>query len=233
MADHGPMHFVLYGDCILRIPQEGLIPKFGSFLLLRHLPLQGEDRVLDLGCGAGLIGIVAARMGHRVVATDIRPACTACASANGLLNGIGNRLDVRTGDLFAPLAEEAFDLIAANPPQMPTPVDRDWGDEQALADNGGPDGWAILERIILEAPGYLKPRGRLVFTLLAFLGVGRALGMLRTAGLEGRVLAREDQPFPRLARERLDHIRGFDVEGNLPAGRPETCGRLVLCGEKE
>ena len=100
------------------------------------------------------------------------------------------------------------------------------------ADNGGPDGWVALDRIIHEAPRSLKPEGRLVFTFFGFLGVERSRDTLRAAGLEPRVLAREGQPFPRIARERLDPIRSGDADGVLPAGRPATCPRLVLCGQK-
>jgi methylase of polypeptide subunit release factors len=100
------------------------------------------------------------------------------------------------------------------------------------ADNGGPDGWAVLDRIIHEAPTYLKSQGRPVFTLFGLLGVQRALQELQATGLDARILARVEQPFPRIARERLEHIRSVDVESALPAGRPATCTRLVLCGQK-
>lgn len=230
-GDHG-IHFFLYQDILVRVPSDTLVPKFGSLLLARHLPLQDGDVVLDLGTGAGLIGILAARRGHRVIATDVVPLCAECVKTNALLNGVGDRLEVRTGDLFAPVDGEAFDVITANPPQMPTPHDREWGDPQSRQDNGGPDGWAVLDRIIYEAPRYLNPQGRLVFTLFGFLGVRRALRTLRASGLDPRILAREEQPFPRIARERLDHIRAVDLEGILPEGRPATCPRLVLCGQK-
>lgn len=232
MADDA-IHFFLFQDCLIRVPDNTFVPKFGSLLLARHLPLREGDVVLDLGAGAGLIGILAARRGHRVVATDVVAACGECTRANALLNGVADRVEVRTGDLFTPVNGEVFDLIATNPPQMPTPPDREWGDAQSRADNGGPDGWAILDRIIHEAPRYLKPKGRLVFTLFGFLGIERALEKLRAADLNPRVLAREEQAFPRIGRERLDYIRSVDGEGVLPPGRPATCPRLVLCGQEE
>jgi release factor glutamine methyltransferase len=225
------VHFFLFEGCLIRVPDEALSPKFGTLLLARHLPLREGDRVLELGTGAGLIAILAARRGHAVVATDVVNACCELARANALLNGVGDRMQVRCGDLFAPMAGDAFDLIAVNPPQMPTPPEREWDDPICQADSGGPDGWAILDRIIREAPGYLKPWGRLVFTLYDFLGIQRALDNLRTAGLEPRVLARETQRFPRLARERLDYLRGLDPTGVLPPGKPPQCVRMVLCGE--
>ena len=226
------MHFFLYEDCLIRVPTEDLAPKFGSILLARHLPLRPGDVVLDLGAGAGLIGILAARRGHRVVATDVVPAYTECLRANALLNGVGSRLEARTGDLFEPVTAETFDVIATNPPQLPTPPDREWNDAQSRMDNGGPDGWLLLDRIIQEGPAYLAPGGRLVFTLFGFLGVERALEKLRAAGLVPSVLARDEQPFPRIARERLEYIRGVSPEAASLEGRPAACARLVVCGAK-
>jgi release factor glutamine methyltransferase len=232
MADRGGVYFFLYEDCLIRVPTDDLVPKFGSLLLARHLPLQPDDVVLDLGTGAGLIGVLAARRGHRVVATDVVEAYAKCARSNVLLNGVGDRVEVCVGDLFAPVADRTFDLIAANPPEMPTPPDREWHDAQSRMDNGGPDGWAVLDRIIQEGPAYLAPGGRLVFTLFGFLGVERALETLRAAGLVPRVLARDEQPFPRIARERLEYIRGVSPEVASLEGRPAVCARLVVCGSK-
>ena len=233
MVERGGVYFFLFEDCLIRVPTEDLAPKFGSVLLARHLPLQPGDAVLDLGAGAGLIGILAARHGHRVVATDVVPAYAECLRANALLNGVGSRLEVRTGDLFEPMRGETFDVIAANPPQMPTPPDREWSDPQSRMDNGGSDGWLLLDRIIKESPPHLKPGGRLVLTLFGFLGIERGMERLREAGLEPRVVAREEQPFPRLARERLEYIRSVSQESAVLTGRPSTCPRLVLCGRKE
>jgi len=231
MPDHEGTHFFLYQDCLLRVPCDILVPKFGSLLLARHLPWREGDVVLDLGTGAGLIGILAARRGLRVLAIDVVAACTACARANALLNGVGDRLEVRTGDIFAPVIGRSFDLVAANLSQMPTPPGREWADLQSLTDNGGPDGWALLDRMIQAAPTHLTPQGRLVFTLFDFLGVERALTKLRAAGLAPSILARAEQPFPRLGRERLEYIRSLDIEGALPE-RPLTCARLILSGQK-
>lgn len=232
MAGGGDVLFFLYEDCLIRVPTTDLIPKAGSLLLARHLPLRPGDVVLDLGAGAGLIGILAAKRGHRALATDIVPRYAECLRANALLNGVGTRLEVRTGDLFSAVAGETFDVIATNPPQMPTPPDREWNDPVSWMDNGGLDGWLLLDRIIRESPPHLKPYGRLVFTLFGFLGVERGMERLRASGLDPQIVAREEQPFPRLARERLEHIRSISLEGTLPEGRPTTCLRLIVCGTK-
>jgi len=230
--DHGT-HLFLYQGLVLRLDEGVQAPKAGTLLLARQVPALAHGSVLDLGTGCGLLALLAARSARRVVATDVVEACVRCTWRNALLNGFEVQVDVRLGDLFAPVTGEVFDLILTNPPQMPTPPSREVGEDEAAADDGGHDGWAILDRVIREAPVYLKPGGQLVFTLFDFLGEQNAFRRVKEAGLSPVIIARESQPFPRLARERLDYIRSIDVERALPlTGTPVTCERLVISGHK-
>jgi release factor glutamine methyltransferase len=84
--------------------------------------LDSGTRVLDLGTGSGVCALAAARHSRHVVAVDINPAAVRCARINALLNGHDARIEVRHGDLFAPVAGERFDLVLFNPPfQLGTP----------------------------------------------------------------------------------------------------------------
>jgi release factor glutamine methyltransferase len=208
-------------------------PKAGSLLFCRHLPLRAGDRVLEIGTGIGLAAVLAARAGARVIATDVVEAAVRCARANAVLNGVADRIDVVQGDGYAPVSGRTFDLICTSPPQMPTPPDRERSDAAAAADNGGPDGWALLDRVIAGAPAHLAPGGRLVFTLFGFLGVKAALARLAAVGLEPSILGQETQAFPRIGYERLEHIRALDAEATLPpAGLPTTVERYVIQGAR-
>ena len=72
--------------------------------------------VLDMGTGSGVCALAAAARGARVVAVDVSPAAVRCARLNALLNDLAERVDVREGDLFAPVGPERFDLVLFNPP---------------------------------------------------------------------------------------------------------------------
>jgi HemK-related putative methylase len=79
--------------------------------------LIGNDaEVLDMGTGSGVGALFAARHARRVVAIDINAAAARCARMNTLLNRLENRIEVRHGDLFEPVAGERFDVILFNPP---------------------------------------------------------------------------------------------------------------------
>lgn len=229
-GDRGTLLFVHEG-AIFRVADGAQPPKAGSLLFCRHLHARPGERVLEIGTGIGLAAVRLARAGARVIATDVVEAAVRCARDNAILNGVEDRVEVRVGDAFAPVAGLVFDLICTSPPQMPTPPDRERADAMAAADNGGRDGWGLLERIIAGAPAHLRPGGRLVFTLFGFLGIKAALRRLGDAGLEGAVLAQETQGFPRIGYERLDHIRALDAEGTLPErGWPATVERYVVQG---
>jgi release factor glutamine methyltransferase len=231
VTDDAGLLLFLYRGCAFRIADGVQPPKAGSLLFCRHLDFRPGEAVLEIGTGVGLAAVLAARAGCRVLATDVVPAAVECARANAVFNGVADRLEVRLGDCFEPVRGQAFDLICASPPQMPTPPGRERDDPAAAADNGGIDGWELLDRVIAGAPDHLRPGGRLVFTIFGFLGPKRACARLEAAGLEPSILARETHGFPRIGYERLEHIRGLDAEGMLPvAGIPATVERLVVQG---
>lgn len=213
-------------DCLFRVPDGVQPPKAGSRFFCRHVTARPRERVLEIGSGVGLAAVFAAKAGALVVATDVVPAAVEAIRVNAAINGVA--VDARLGDAYAPVAGERFDLICTNPPQMPTPPPRERPDATAAADNGGPDGWALLDRLINGAAAHLDPGGRLLFTIFGFLGRKKAFTKVEAAGLIPSIVGRETQSFPRLGYERLDWLRAIDDEGTLPSGTPGTVDRLAI-----
>ena len=218
-----------YRDCVFRVPDEVQPPKAGSLFFCENVAATPGERVLEIGAGMGLTAILLARAGARVVATDVVPEAVAAIRANALMNGV--TVDARQGDAYEPVPGERFDLICANLPQMPTPPERERKDAVAAADNGGLDGWEIIDRVLDGARDHLAPRGRIVFSIFAFLGRERALARLTALGLEPSIVAHEVQSFPRIGYERLEHLRSVDAEHTIPAhALPETVDRFIVQG---
>jgi 16S rRNA (guanine1207-N2)-methyltransferase len=93
----------------------GLDP--GTALLIENLRVGGTDRILDLGCGWGAVGVAAAKaapQGH-VVLTDVNRRAARLARENLSRNRVPNA-EVRVGPSFGPVEGETFDVIATNPP---------------------------------------------------------------------------------------------------------------------
>jgi hypothetical protein len=75
---------------------------------------------------------------------------------NAALNGLSHRVEYLIGDLFEPIAGRRFDLICCNPPFMPVPP----GVRFPLFADGGPDGLAVVRRLLAGLPEVLAPDGR-------------------------------------------------------------------------
>ena len=107
-----------YKDIRLDISPQVFHPGFffSTQLLLQYiskLPLQ-EKNFLELGCGSGLISIVAAKKEARVTATDINPVAVELLQKNSRQNKVEIR--IIQSDLFQDIPEQQFDIIAINPP---------------------------------------------------------------------------------------------------------------------
>jgi len=113
----------------------------GTRLLIKHIQVEPTDRVLDLGCGYGVVGIVAALLAPeaRVTLVDINRRAVDLARRNLRLNAVANA-EVHHGDGFAPVHGRSFDLIAVNPPIRA--------------------GLRLVQRLIEETRDHLSPGGR-------------------------------------------------------------------------
>jgi 16S rRNA (guanine1207-N2)-methyltransferase len=113
----------------------------GSEELIAAMDVTGARRVLDLGCGYGVVGIVAAKLAPaaHVVLTDINSRAVELATQNLAGNDVRNA-EVRQGDGFQSVAGETFDVILTNPPIR--------------------TGNAFLFALIAESVTYLVPGGR-------------------------------------------------------------------------
>jgi len=89
----------------------------GTLAMLSILNLTSSDKLLDLGCGYGVVGIYAAKLigAHNVVMSDIDENCIDLSIKNAETNGV-SEVKVIQSDGFKNIQEKDFTLILSNPP---------------------------------------------------------------------------------------------------------------------
>ncbi len=141
--------------------------------------VQPGEAVLDLGCGNGIVGVVAARlMGARVTCVDASAAALRAARDTLALNGVDALpvgLEVLASDCGAAVLDRRFDVVATNPPF-----------HQGLG-----VAYDVARQFIRDAAAVLAPGGRLYLVANRFIPYERDL-----AGLFSRVrAAHQDNRF--------------------------------------
>lgn len=188
---------------------------------LRDEAVPPGARVLDVGTGTGALALAAARRGARVTAVDISWLAVLTARLNARLAGVPVR--VVRGNLLAPVAGQAYDLILSNPPYVPARAAAPPRHGAARAWDAGHDGRLLVRRICREAPRLLRPGGVLLLVHSALSGPEASLRELRSAGLKAAVAAREFIPFGPVLRARRAWL---DSQGLIE--NAETTEELVV-----
>jgi methylase of polypeptide subunit release factors len=168
--------------------------------LAGRLDIRPGERVLELGCGSGLLSIAAAKMGAgSVVSVDIDPRALDSAVENARLNGFSDRIDVRAGSWYeAVQTGERFDVVIATPPQ--TPGKRLFGPRF-----GGADGTRHLLAVVDGAPSRLEPeRGRLWIMAISIANIPGVMQRLRERFDKVEIVGESQRPFTPREYDELD-----------------------------
>ncbi len=163
----------------LKVTPAVLIPRPETELLVEAVlarvqaRVPPDARILDIGTGSGAIAIaLAAHLPHaRITAVDLSPKALAIARENALSHGLEDRIAFLESDLLTALdPSERFDVIASNPPYVPSldaptlhPQVRDFEPPQALY--AGPDGLEIYRRLVPQTREHLTPNGLLALEI--------------------------------------------------------------------
>lgn len=192
-----------YGNIrIMRFSNVAVPDEYGAFLA-ENLP-SGNGSALDLTTGSGFHAIVLASLGYTVTAIDVSAAAVNATRENAALNGV--QLSVLQGDLYAPVADQRFDVIVAWPPVMPTPQTCASQSYHMQIHDGGAAGFDILERVLQGTAAALAPGGRL-FTLRPwYLDEEKFNRLVFCCGLQCKTLASERFPLGTLSTERLAYL---------------------------
>ena len=157
----------LGGRLTIRQPRRGYRAGVDPVLLAASVDARPGQSVLDLGCGVGAAALCLGRRvgGLTLTGLEIQPECARLARLNAKENGIA--MTVVEGDLAdmpAPLRQERFDHVIANPPYLDRRAGTPAADSRREAAIG--EG-AALEVWVRQAAKRCAPKGRASFIVRA------------------------------------------------------------------
>jgi release factor glutamine methyltransferase len=163
----------------------------------------------EVGTGSGCIcvSILHNVLKATAVGLDISESALSITQKNAENHHVTKRLLLKKSDILAGLTNEKFNLIASNPPYIPgeeipylQPEVKDFEPLKALTD--GQDGLSIIEKIILDSPGFLDKNGFLLMEI-GFNQAESVMPMFSTELWQTVEILPDLQGFPRMVKAQL------------------------------
>lgn len=151
------------GPLELSASEHTFLPSTISHLVAAELEVNEGDTVIDIGCGTGILGIIAAKLGAgKVYCVDFSPDVVDVGRRNAEAHGVADRMEFYQGDLFAPLpAGIKADVIIGDVSGIPDDLAADSGWFPSKI-GGGPRGSELPMRMLRDAKAWLGERGRVL-----------------------------------------------------------------------
>lgn len=179
--------------------------------------LKQPGAFLDLGCGIGVIGITLAKLGlikPPIYASDLSPEAVCLAEQNAQDHGY--EITAKVGALFQPWTGSRFDAIVDDVPgitQEIAAVSR-WFPTGVPCDSG-PDGTALIEKVLEEAPEHLAPGGVLIFPVLSLSNTRKLLAKANKHFSSVERLIRRMWSLPDELKPHLDFLKRLHREEKI------------------
>lgn len=173
-----------YKDLTLEVPESVYYPREDSLLLAKTLGNRHAGKVLDMGCGSGILSILLAK-NNDVTAVDINKDAVKAAIDNAEKNKVS--LKVMVSDLFV-FIDDSYDLIVFNAPYLPVEnEDKQWS-----------GGIKLIEKFISQAKPHLNKRGKILLLISSLTGEKAVLSAFRDNGFSAQTIKREKVPWEEL-----------------------------------
>jgi release factor glutamine methyltransferase len=173
-----------------------------SFWFAEQLPkIVGQNSLLEIGAGTGIISIACALNGARVVATDINPNAVENTSVNARRYGVD--ITARVGDVYSSVkSEEKFDYIFWAHPfnNWPKPV------YDPLLLTGMDYQYQSVQTYLKGAKQHLNTGGKLLLGTGDTADLASILSFAKAGGYTERIIARETLPLEYDGNNEIEYL---------------------------
>lgn len=149
--------------------------------------LQGKS-FLELGCGTGLISVIASRAGAIVTSSDLNPKAIENTKQNAIRNSVS--LSTIQSDLFDSIPPQKFDWIIINPPYYP----RAAKDDAELAWNCG-ENFDYFQKLFSSLHNFLHQTTQVIMVITLRTALDKILAIGHEHGYEFEPIAEQKRLF--------------------------------------
>ena len=151
-----------FGPFDLKVAPGTFRPSTISNMVAETMEVEDQDVVIDMGCGSGILSIIAAKMGAKEVhGVDAEQETVEIATTNAEAQGVAEQTVFYQGDMFDPLPDDLeADVLIGDVSGIPDDVAEATGwFPSGLA--GGPSGAELPMRMIENARNFMRRGGKL------------------------------------------------------------------------
>lgn len=198
-------YLVNIGENLFIAQDEVQIAREDTLFMLKAIETKPTDITLEIGVGMGVGAVLIGKRVEEFYGVDINERAVKNTIINSYLNDMDLSDKIKVGDCFSPF-HKRFDLVFSNPPQLPTPPEKERMDWIGWANNGGKDGRIVIDKIINDAASYMKHHGRLYLLHFEICDPDITITILKKAGFEVEIVNTRVVPLGTTTFERLDYI---------------------------
>ncbi len=176
-----------YKDIKLTVSENVYEPREDSILIAEALEEKLKEKkyktILEVGCGSGLLSIIAAKQ-SAVTCVDLNPRAVEITKKNAESNNV--KIKCFVSDLFKNV-EGKFDLIVFNPPYLPD-KDKIKGSEM-WSDDG------TIKRFIEQSKQHLEKNGEILLLISSLTGLKRIQTLFKDNNFSVNIIKNKKVPW--------------------------------------
>ena len=185
------------GPFELRVAPGTFRPSTISTMIAETIDVHDDDVVIDMGCGSGVLSIIAARLGAKMVhGVDAEMETVRVATANAAEQSVADRTAFYRGDMFDPLPEGIkADVLIGDVSGVPDEIAKATGWIPSGL-TGGPSGAELPVRMLEQARLFMRKGGKLFLPTGSLQDEASVLDAARNAFGRLKQLAERRIPLP-------------------------------------
>lgn len=206
-------------ELLFETKEDVFYPTDTSHLLIEacKLTISSPKKILDLGCGCGVAGIVLSKLGLSkgpLFASDISEEAVALAKKNA--SKISIEYVARCGNLFEPWQGEKFDVIIDDISGVSDDIAKisPWY-PPGIPCNAGRDGTRWINQVIEQSRQYLRDGGTLIFPVLSLSNEEKILQILKKTYSSYELIIKKDWFLPDKMADRTDILMPLIDDGSI------------------